>query len=221
MNFSNPLSTLCNFVCEEKISQNDKVHQKEQDISNQFSSKTRKKEFLSGRHVAHIAMSSADFPFLPITQNKDRSPCWPPSVIGSITHSSTLVAAIVAHKNSTLQGVGIDIENLTRKLHPNVFKKILTPWEQTLWNPDHETTTTTRLIFSIKEAIFKCFYPLNQIYLGFQDAEVTDIYHTKQKFKARFLKTPFLPSEKTPIEIYGNFQIKNQHILATISYPCF
>jgi len=53
-------------------------------------------EFTHGRYCARTAMSMLDMSPAPIGKGANREPLWPTGVIGSITHTSTAAAAVVA-----------------------------------------------------------------------------------------------------------------------------
>ena len=68
-------------------------------------SKERKTEFLMGRHCAEKALRKlyGDKSYF-VGVKKDRSPVWPPGVIGSITHNKNWVLSCVA-SNKRMKGV--------------------------------------------------------------------------------------------------------------------
>lgn len=217
MFFENPYSDFCYYI-DEKISDSRQfLHQQEIELADKISSLKRRNHFLSGRRCAQQLIS----PFLketaPILKNKDRSPQWPDGIKGSITHDNDLAAALILHPDSPFKGVGIDIEDLTRKLSPAVSKHILTDWELSQWNKNKEgISQETRIIFSIKEAIFKCFHPLNKIYLGFHDAIVTRL--DKNSFEADILKFSSEDKEESPLHVEGKFLIAGSKVMAAVIF---
>ncbi|WP_158300908.1 4'-phosphopantetheinyl transferase [Chromobacterium sp. ATCC 53434] len=72
----------------------------------------RKAAYLAGRYCAMQALSQAGHPLpceLPI--GEDRSPVWPAGLVGSITHTEGLAAAVVASAGDA-RGLGIDAERI-------------------------------------------------------------------------------------------------------------
>ena len=98
-----------------------------------------------------------------------RQPIWPPGVTGSISHDAGVASAAVAH-TSVLPGLGIDIER-AGTLEGNVAAQILSESELDSWTraAQADAEVTTMLVFSYKEAIFKCVYPLTDVFLDFRD----------------------------------------------------
>ena len=150
-----------------------------------------------------------------ILRQKDRSPAWPFNIIGDISHSSELACAIIARPHLGIRGLGVDLLSLSRKINPGVIPKILSEQERDLWLPGKDPfPLNAKIAFSAKEAIFKCFYPLNKIYLDFMDAEI--LFIKDGIFKAKILKNPFNQNESRPLEAQGKVQIEQDHILTAL-----
>lgn len=144
----------------------------------------RKSQFLTGRFCAYKALvsmgyahSEAEFD-LPV--GNDGGPIWPEGYIGSITHSDKVIKAI-ASKSSIYQGLGLDCQTLMNdKTYQNIKTKILTTNELKLKVPNLNDLEMATLIFSTKEAIYKCLRPLCGKFFGFYDAEITSIDQDKR-----------------------------------------
>jgi 4'-phosphopantetheinyl transferase EntD len=113
-----------------------------------------------------VTFGVSDFPLL---VGDDRFPVWPAEAIGSITHTDDFVGAAVAAR-SALAGIGIDVE-CRGQVEPRLWKQIFTEaeirWLGTL--PKTEQMDTATVIFSAKEAFYKCQYCLSRSWLGFHD----------------------------------------------------
>jgi len=217
MSFLNPFPESCCFAVEKNSLALNGIHPVEIKIGNSFLSASRRTEFFTGRRCAHFGMIEAGYPNLPILRDQSRSPIWPFSIIGSITHNATIAAGIVSKKHQSILGLGIDIEDLSREIRTNITRHTLTPWEIEKWSASSPTTPVeTKIIFSIKEAIYKCFFPMYNIYLGFQDAEITEL--TENKFKASLLKNPFPYEVKIPIPLTGKVFIDSNIIFAALKF---
>jgi enterobactin synthetase component D / holo-[acyl-carrier protein] synthase len=132
----------------------------------------RVQEFAAGRACAHRLLDKLGIIDFPIKVADDRQPLWPATVVGSITHTSGFCAAVVAKKES-LSAVGIDSE-IAGSVKAHLWRGICTPSE-TAWLrslPDAEQTAAATLIFSAKEAFYKCQYALVHERLNFHDATV-------------------------------------------------
>lgn len=215
MSFQNPFPESCCFAVDINGILLTGVHQLEIEIGNTFLSASRRAEFFSGRRCAHAAMKVAGYPGLPILRDHDRSPLWPLNVLGSITHGAFLAAAIVRKPHQRIIGLGIDIEDLSREIRSDITRYTLTPWEIEHW-PVSKTKPSreARIIFSIKETIYKCFFPIDRVTLGFKDAEITDI--TDTGFNARLLKNPYIRSVPTPIQLRGVLQFDKNVVFSAL-----
>jgi 4'-phosphopantetheinyl transferase EntD len=132
----------------------------------------RIQEFAAGRACAHRLLDKLGITDFPIKVADDRQPLWPATVVGSITHTSGFCAAVVAEKEF-LSAVGIDSE-IADSVKPHLWRAICTPSE-TAWLrslPDAEQAAAATLIFSAKEAFYKCQYALVHERLNFHDATV-------------------------------------------------
>ena len=132
----------------------------------------RRQEFLAGRVAARKALAALgvhDFDLLPAP---DRAPVWPERVVGSITHTRDLCVVVVA-RSDDLDSVGIDAEP-DDGIEENLWERICTAGELA-WlesQPEVERGRLARRVFSAKEAVYKCQYPLTQTFLEFGEVEI-------------------------------------------------
>lgn len=132
-------------------------------------------EFRAGRHCARVALKQLGASG-PVLRAPDRSPIWPDGVIGSIAHTRKgergFCGAAVARKTA-LRAIGIDVE-VDVPLDPRLARRILGPdeaaWVETLG--EAERGFWGLLVFSAKESVYKCQYPLSRKFLEFSDVEV-------------------------------------------------
>ena len=66
-------------------------------------------EFAAGRLCARRALAEFGITGVPLTMAPDRAPVWPESMVGSITHTRGLCAAVVAERRR-FASLGIDVE---------------------------------------------------------------------------------------------------------------
>jgi len=133
----------------------------------------RRREFVAGRVLGRRALAELGFAASPILRAEDRGPIWPDGAVGSITHTDRICAVAVA-RQSELRSVGIDIEQ-RRAMTPRMHRMILTEkereWVETA-DPE-QTALRALLVFSAKEAVYKCQRPLTGVFLGFHDVELS------------------------------------------------
>jgi 4'-phosphopantetheinyl transferase EntD len=133
----------------------------------------RIQEFAAGRLCARRALEEFGVTHFPVRVAQDRQPVWPESLIGSITHTVGLCAAVVAER-SRFMALGVDSE-IVGAVKVNLRRRICVEAEMA-WIEELEPAgraAAATLIFSAKEAFFKCQYPLVGERLNFHDLRVT------------------------------------------------
>ena len=91
---------------------------------------------------------------------------------GSITHCTGVAGAVVAPV-SKVQSLGVDVEVIdavNEHLWPRVLNASEHAWLQSC--PAGERRIWATVIFSAKEAFYKCQYPIAAQWLEFQDVQV-------------------------------------------------
>jgi len=132
---------------------------------------TRIEQFTAGRVCSRIALGRLGVAITtPIPRGEDRAPIWPPGFIGSISHTDTWCAAAVA-RTEDLRSLGIDLESST-PLKEALLKRVCTPKERDWLHQLPAPGVTGKIVFSAKEAVYKCQYPLSNQFLGFHAVEV-------------------------------------------------
>lgn len=99
-----------------------------------------------------------------------REPVWPAGVVGSISHSRRLAAAVVA-PGLVLQAIGLDIEPAL-PLDADLLARVCLPSEIDRLGSSGEAPLSTKGIFCAKESIYKCLWPIVRTFLEFADVEV-------------------------------------------------
>lgn len=106
-----------------------------------------------------------------LARRADRRPDWPAGILGSITHCDGYAAAAVAWRG-TVGALGIDAEP-NRALPMSVLDLVVTPRERNeLDRRGRDSICWDRMLFSIKESVYKAWSPLTNRWLDFQDVEV-------------------------------------------------
>jgi len=102
-----------------------------------------------------------------VLRNTKGAPQWPIGFVGSIAHDSEFAVAAVATASS-LASVGIDIEPIL-PLPKQLLNMVATPSEQNQLCGD---LIAARLLFCIKEAVYKATHPRDGLFLEHHDVEV-------------------------------------------------
>jgi 4'-phosphopantetheinyl transferase EntD len=132
----------------------------------------RVQEFAAGRLCARRALADFGIVDFPIEVADDRQPVWPHTMVGSITHTAGFCAAVVAERRC-LGALGLDSEvvgDVTAGIWHSICVPLETAWVRSL--PASERAAAVTLIFSAKEAFYKCQYPIVRERLSFHDARV-------------------------------------------------
>jgi 4'-phosphopantetheinyl transferase EntD len=106
-----------------------------------------------------------------VGRRQDRSPVWPDGVTGSITHTRTYTAAAVSR---SVRGVGIDTEVLLRPEEIDEIAAAIATEEEVRRAAStfacHRVGIT--VLFSAKESLFKCLYPIVRTWFDFTHARL-------------------------------------------------
>lgn len=129
-------------------------------------------EFNTAREIALELFAQNDIVLTPedrsrlFEKSEDRAPCWPDSIVGSITHKHSVFGVAIARKEN-LSALGIDTEAIfDRDTAERLANRILTVREMIASRDALDIT----LIFSAKEALYKALYPSVKRFFGFQEA---------------------------------------------------
>ncbi len=130
----------------------------------------RRNEFSTGRLCARQALSQLGIKPQALLKGTKREPLWPEGIKGSISHSSECGIAVVSC-DVDLISIGIDVE-LIEPISESVCDMICTQDEiDALGNRSHDPIAW-KLMFSAKESIYKCLYPVVKKWIGFSDAQL-------------------------------------------------
>lgn len=171
----------------------------------------RRREFACGRQCAHRALQRMGMSAAAILSGPDRAPVWPSGIVGSITHCDGYCAAALA-RATEIASVGIDAELIT-PLDLQVLEIMASPEERRDLQklPAELPSLWPCTLFSAKEAIFKCWYPLTKHWLNFHDAKLS-IDPSTCSFEAELL----VLSPNFPRKVRGRFHHSLTHVFTAI-----
>jgi enterobactin synthetase component D len=143
----------------------------------------RQREFLAGRWCAEEALQCLGAGSTHVAMAEDRTPIWPVGVVGSITHTGGFAAAAVAWA-ADIAGLGIDSEQIIDPAAARDIADICMVDETTLFKAAHGRSFCEfcTLVFSAKEAVFKCLFPLTRKFLEFSDVRITSFDWNRKYF---------------------------------------
>ena len=169
-------------------------------------------EFTIGRSCARAALARLGCSSVAIAVGDQREPIWPTGFIGSITHCQGHCAAAVARWDPraapAIASLGLDAEPAL-PLPEDVARIVCSDGERE-WIEQHcqEGLPWDRLVFSAKESVFKCIFPITHHFLDFNDVELTFV--GEQSFQ---IGAPRLP-EATK-NVCGSYAFREGFILTT------
>ena len=179
----------------------------------------RRREFTAGRVCARAALERLGIRGFPLVAGEDRSPVWPPGIVGSLSHCADSCGVAVSRRGA-IAGVGLDIER-ARPLEGRVASIICTPAElrriESL--PDLPPGLWTMIVFSAKESAYKCYHPIAKAFLDFHDVEI-DLAPGAGTFTARILKERAADNTagRRGIEsLHGRYAWNDAHVFAGVT----
>lgn len=168
----------------------------------------RRREFVTGRACARQALRRLGTPGVAIPSGPQGEPLWPVGVVGSITHCRGYRACAVAHAGA-VSALGIDAEP-NEPLPDGVLAAVVHGRERDvvagppLAGDGGEPVHVPRLLFCIKEAVYKAWFPLTGRWLDFADVEVS-LDPAASTFRARVLVAGPLVGHAPLTEIPGRW----------------
>ena len=172
----------------------------------------RVREFSTGRVLARAALKELGHAASPILIGDQRKPLWPDGISASITHSQQ-ICAVVAARSKTVRGIGLDLEG-ARGVGNDVARYVSTADELARNANEVPGAALNAVVFSIREAIFKAYYPLTGAYLNFGDVSL-DLDGRDGRFVARIIndEQPALLGQRW---IDGHFLVTDQLVLSLV-----
>jgi 4'-phosphopantetheinyl transferase EntD len=132
---------------------------------------SRRAEFVAGRLCARDALAGLGAPSTTVPRGSDGAPEWPAGFVGSISHTADFAFAAVA-RSAQVRALGLDVERIARFQTTKITRLVTTPAERALFD---FSTDMLAIVFSAKEAVYKCLYPLLRRVLGFDAIELDSI----------------------------------------------
>jgi 4'-phosphopantetheinyl transferase EntD len=171
---------------------------------------TRRREFTTVRGCARDALSALGVELAPIVPGPRGEPVWPPGVVGSMTHCPGYRAAAVA-RGADVRSVGIDAE-VDQPLPAGLLERISLPEERVRLTELDQGVSADRLLFCVKETIYKAWFPLTHRSLDFQEASV--MLHRDGTFTAAVALDEPAESSSWPTGFSGRWLARNGLVLS-------
>lgn len=169
--------------------------------------------FAAGRECAARAMAGLGIRPAAVDRGPAGEPLWPAGVTGSITHKGDYVSAAVARTSDVLS-LGIDVEAIIdAERAARIAPVVMLPEEAGVGGSELSPALRVTLLFSIKEAVFKCLYPLVQKRFYYDLVVVTGIDPQQRVFRAELVAdlAPAVPAGRT---LPGNLALDRSRVYA-------
>jgi 4'-phosphopantetheinyl transferase EntD len=121
----------------------------------------------AARWLAHGLMAGLGVHGHAVIRKPSGEPTWPEGLTGSLAHDDEMAVAAVARAHA-FRSIGIDIEPAL-PLPGDVFALVATDADS-MAGADRQLAG--RVLFSVKEAVYKAVYPLDHEMLEFEDIAV-------------------------------------------------
>jgi 4'-phosphopantetheinyl transferase EntD len=179
----------------------------------------RRQEFTTGRACARNALAGLGVSPRAVPSGPKGAPVWPAGIAGSITHCDGYFAAAVA-RTADLLSLGIDAEPnepLPSQLVPDIALPAEVAW---LRRAAREAPAVhwDRLLFCMKEAVYKAWHPLTGRWLGFEDATV-EVDREQGKFTATLLVEGHRVAGEEITRFAGRWLAGEGLVLAAVTVP--
>lgn len=177
----------------------------------------RRAEFATARRCAREALAQLGVAPAPLLSTAGGAPAWPEGIVGSLTHSDGLCAAVVARRER-VRALGVDVERRDR-LPARLESVVCTPYERR-WlagRPAGERLRLAQLLFSAKESFYKCQHPLSGQMLGFLDVTLA-VDEAAQTFQVVALR-PSRLGDAIWRPMRGRFCWTDQFVVTGMSHP--
>lgn len=172
-------------------------------------------EFAAGRACARRALEELGVRDFILRVGAHREPLWPAGIAGSITHTAGFCAAVATH-TTLVAALGLDAEH-REAVHRRLWRQIATSeelsWLQSLASERAQEMAT--LIFSAKEAFYKCQFAVTCEWLNFSDVSVSV---GPRDFEIRPLRRLVLEAHAPP-PWRGRHALEGSLIVAGCSLP--
>ncbi|WP_373059473.1 4'-phosphopantetheinyl transferase [Gemmatimonas sp.] len=182
----------------------------------------RRASFLAGRWCAHQALrdGAPHAAQTPVGMGEFREPLWPAGTLGSIAHTTGFALAAAAPVGA-VRAIGVDVErwlddDAPTRLGPDLAGdgELDSLVAQTGWPAARLLT----VLFSAKETIYKCLFPVVRAHFGFKAAWLERLDFSdgaEGRFVAR-LTGPLGSDLPAGLVLHGRFACLDEVVVTTL-----
>jgi 4'-phosphopantetheinyl transferase EntD len=122
----------------------------------------------AARIVARELMTRFGTAQRPVVRSASGAPVWPEGLMGSLAHDRQIAVAALARRGD-FAGIGIDVEP-AEPIDAELVRIVATATER---KSIAEDLLQCRVLFAVKEAVYKAVNPLDGVFLEHHDVEVS------------------------------------------------
>ncbi|GLU29349.1 4'-phosphopantetheinyl transferase superfamily protein [Brucella sp. NBRC 12950] len=119
----------------------------------------------AARELSRQILAKIGFNNFSVLRSPTGEPLWPNGVVGSLAHDDEMAVAVIGRSKDYL-GLGIDIETAV-PLPDDIISLVRTP--EDICGQYDSSALADRILFCVKEAVYKAVYPLDRIILNYDD----------------------------------------------------
>lgn len=119
----------------------------------------------AARELSRQILAKIGFSNFSVLRAPTGEPVWPDGVVGSLAHDDEMAVAVIGRSKDYL-GVGIDVETAV-PLPGDIISLVRTP--EDICGQYDSSPLADRILFCVKEAVYKAVYPLDRIILNYDD----------------------------------------------------
>lgn len=134
----------------------------------------RRREFTAGRTCARGILKQLGFSGdLTVGKDKHGAPVWPDGIVGSISHTADVCVVSIGRQTPQLTSLGVDVEKDTG-LAPELVNLVCDERERKMCRASRieDPLRLAKIVFSAKESVYKCLYPVTKTVLDFMDVHL-------------------------------------------------
>ena len=174
----------------------------------------RQRDFTAGRACTREALKRLGIEDFAVRMGRTGEPLWPSGVVGSISHSTGFCGVAVSRRGTTL-ALGFDVDSaepLTPRLRTIVCSRAELEWIER--HPPPSYSDWTKIIFSAKESVYKCYFALTGTRLNFHQVEIR-FAPAQRQFVAELL-TDSSDRGRRAYALHGRYAYSPAHIFTGV-----
>jgi 4'-phosphopantetheinyl transferase EntD len=177
----------------------------------------RRESFTAGRTCARQALRAMGMPEVPILRGREQEPIWPDGIVGSITHCDGYCAAALGYSRDFIS-LGIDAE--TNEPLPDDVLGLIALEAEVDWlrRAPKSFFCWDKVLFSIKESVYKTWYPVTRCWLGFEQVAVS-IEPETDSFIATVLSPTSFQAPRDMLSFQGRYLVEESLIMTAVCVP--